>query len=308
MSRNSYSNTNSYSAMKTQFFMLLLGAFLLTNLFTACQPSAPVEPPINTGSPDVGIPEPLGDSLQSNWMAAAKSTIAEDFYIKGDSAKVISFQIKRESINDLLADIDELDSTSLRLQIDMALAEVNPAEFQEQKRSNFRPLLELAGSTNLSITVDTVFEFSNIDMHILHYLDSLNSFLEPLPEDIVSTMIPVSPDTVKLLIEKWVNTPKEKISSKIYEEDAPVQNDSTKLRYYTFNQSDTKKIIEHLKANPEDYFYIHLGVLLETDNIPMCTIIHLDDPARFESMTFDIESPPFFEFATPCPRACGNEY
>lgn len=252
----------------------------------------------------VGIPQQIADNLQLNWKQATNDDIGEDFYLEGDSAKVLTFNLSRAAVDGLIEQYKQgllLHADSLLLRINMALFETKASDSLADHRSNFRPIVELATEGPIVYTsTNMVFQLPNKDVDILRYLDSLlNVKFEP-------ASIPISLDTAKVMITEWDITAENSIPDLLYEDEK--KEKSERVRFYTFDKEDTQLIFQYLDSHPNDEMYLHLGVHHDSLGIPLRTIIHLDNPARLETMIdIDANDPPFFEFASPCPKACGNQ-
>lgn len=284
-------------------YILLAGILLVSS--DGCHVDPPPPPPVDDDITRVGKKQ-LAEGNQV-WIAANSPATNNSFYIKGDTAKVISFKIERNEVDTLLAIQNSISGkdSSLRLRIFLTLdSTVNlpPATPQPV----FRPILNLSTLSEKDTTFqsEASFKMDFLRMDIITYLDSLIKVLTP----IVSPEKPINPKTALRLITAWDTLDQNRINTEMYEEGTR-PTPQGRVRYYTFNRSDTYGALQKLRTNKEDLLYLHLGINNHpTDTIPFCTILHIDDPANFKDPTrIDLEDPPLFEFSAPCPRYCGNE-
>lgn len=280
-------------------YILLAGILLVLSL--GCPPDPPPSPD-NTEVNRVGEKK-LGEENQV-WINANSTTTNNSFYLNSDTdtTKVISFEIERDEVNSLLKTANNTTSgdSSLRLRIFLALDSIiklPPATSQPI----FRPFLNLATLNEKDTTFksEISFEMDYLQMDIISYLDSL---LKVLPEK------RINPETALRLITAWDTLDRNKINTEMYEESSAPKRQE-RVRYFTFNRSDTYQALSKLKEKKKDLLYLHLGINNNpSDTIPFCTILHVDNPANFEDFKrVDLNDPPLFEFSAPCPKYCGNE-
>jgi hypothetical protein len=292
-----YSITSASQVGLQKLLLILLCSFLLV----ACRNDSNEQYQKNADIQEAS--KKKQQQLIAAWLAAPMDSLDNDFYIATDTGKVLSFQIDSTDVDSLLAEAERLTGDSLYLRVFMALDETAP-NAGVKAEPDFRPILDLTNEPSQTINDEMLFEMDYLDMHIIKYLDTLlkSTTLSNSP----GPDIPISIPQAKQFIVGWNGLPQAKIAKVMYADSVPIGTE--RIKYYTFNSSDTKDALKHLKMRPNDLLYLHLGLNAVTDAIPLCVILHLDDPARIADFAdFDDQNPPFFEFAAPCPRACGNQ-
>jgi len=280
--------------------LLLCGGELF---FMACHPSGnilttndKVSVKDSLDRVDIGI---IGNERQEEldqaWENADSSNLTNNFYVHRDSGKVLSFEIPRSNVDTLLAQALKYSNDSIYLRVYLAADGFLELD-SIIKEPVFRPILKIIGNKKKVLAQDDFyFEMDYLNMDILKYLKSLDS---------IHTSLPVSIQNAITYISAWDSLPPNKIYGGMYENFISKSNE--RVQYYTFDNSDTKGIVKYLTDYPEDLLYLHLGIIVKEGTIPFRTIIHLDNPENFEKRGHrDDMLPLMYEFASPCPKACG---
>ena len=231
----------------------------------------------------------------------------------GNEKKVISFQmndLQRDSFFHTLTQLvsDEV-LDSVRIRISMALWK-SPQLVEQDTLTNFVPLLQfIVNHDSLVYPAYPLLAFEPKTNWT-----SFECSTAP-PQSTTDPNILIScPQAVKLL-DRWLNLPQDSIPEQLYYNDPTLSDSahydiSNRVRYYTFDSTDTRNIYDHynLITNTEDtcYFHLHFGLLEKPNSVPLRNVIHLDHKDLSRDSVLVATSSTYFEFSRPCPKFCNQ--
>ncbi|MEM7087139.1 MAG: hypothetical protein AAF489_13210 [Bacteroidota bacterium] len=311
---------------KKQLTMLLSCLVLLSLCWTSCKDPGQTVSKEKTAPEKTSITTILPDSLSSTkgkahmeFFSAIETTeLATGFFFNGveeQEKKVVSLKLDDKQIEGLYQRLETAQATNAAtLQVSMALvgSEDNPVAVAGQ--ANFTALLSLVSEGESS---NYYYPLSAFPSDLCQAFEQLYGWQDNADcPDIENCgddgQINISPECACDLINNWQSIPIGRVAEQLYT-NKDTSSEKNRIQYYTFDSDDTQAIYEYLKnlktTKKKSYLYIHLGQLVGNDCVPLRMIIHLDDnpidPTKIPARADD--APAYFEFARPCPPACGDQ-